>query len=67
MLVYIFETFVEVFVEWAIQKSTCLDNVKHYLDDFIFAGGAKAQHYEFMTAFEATCREFGVQYRSDPT
>lgn len=55
MLVYIFETFVEVFVEWAIQKSTGLDNVKHYHDDFIFAGGAKAQHYEFMTAFERNC------------
>lgn len=41
MFVYIFEIFVEVFVEWVIQKSIGLDNVKYYFDDFIFVGGVK--------------------------
>lgn len=55
----IFEKFA-VFLEWAIKQRTGLDTVHHYLDDFIFAGGANNHHCNhLMTALKPCVENFG--------
>jgi hypothetical protein len=53
-------------LEWLVKKQSSLDMVHHYLDDFIFVGGAGTSHCQtLLQTFHSLCEEMGIPLNPD--
>ncbi|XP_062585901.1 uncharacterized protein LOC134247580 [Saccostrea cucullata] len=48
------------FIQWVVEVKTGVHTLKHYLDDFIFAGGTLETCNLLMFSFKNTCSAFGI-------
>ncbi|XP_061485677.1 uncharacterized protein LOC133386068 [Rhineura floridana] len=63
----LFERF-STFLEWAIKRRTGMDSVVHYLDDFLFVGGAgTGECLHLMAQFQDLTEELGVPLAMEKT
>lgn len=63
----LFEKFA-TFLQWVVEIRTGLSSLDHYLDDFIFMGGADTNNcMTLMSTFKEVCSELGVPVAENKT